>query len=56
MVASIHALEKERELLVLRGPELLWARQVCGGMGRGGENHKCRKMETKFDCVGKKHL
>jgi hypothetical protein len=49
MVASFHALEKEGELVVLQGPELLWAYQVRDGKWRGEGNHKCRKRNGGKD-------
>ena len=49
MVGSVRDLEKEGELLVLRGPELLWAHQVRGGKWRGEGNHRCHKRNEGKD-------
>jgi hypothetical protein len=49
MVVSFHGLEKEGELVVLRGPELLCAHHVRVGKWRGEENHKCRKRNGGKD-------
>ena len=49
MVASFHALDEVGELVVLRGPELLWVRHVRDGKWRGEENHKYRKRNGGKD-------
>ena len=49
MVASFHAPEKEGELVVLRGPELLWVHHVRDGKWRGEASHKRRKKNGGKD-------
>lgn len=49
MVPSFHALEKEGELVVLWGPEPLWAHQLRDGKQRGEGNHKCHNRSAGKD-------
>ncbi len=49
MAASSHGLEKEGELVVAQGLQLLWAHQVHDGKWQGKGNHKCHKRNGGKD-------
>ena len=49
MAASFQGLEKEGELVVAQGLQLLWAHHVHDGKWQGKENHKCHKISEGKD-------